>query len=473
MGESLVRIQNNITAVNTHRQLGLNTSKQAKSMEKLSSGYRVNRAADDAAGLAISEKMRAQIRGLSQASRNIQDGISLIQVAESGMQGITDMLHRQRELIIQALNDTNVSLDRAAIQLELDQLTKEIDATAHQTEFNGVNLLNVPRDESVGGGGIVVRDARDIIRDSYNTITDLLNGSVIQLQSLNDEYPVIGHSNVEANRDLAARVEVQLLRGYNAWNDIRTKVVDIVYKLGDDAFDPFILSIWDAVLVGQSPSGGNLQQRHDWAFYFLGLRDTMIDDYGLTGELGSAFHAINGSGYTFPPALGANPLMVIATGHYQLAYHAWLLLDGIEIEEVEETTKIPPGDALWIQKGANLGQGVFLPRFDLRASTLGIDTIYAEPRDLASQSMIAIDDAINKVSLLRAAAGAMQNRLEYARLNVDNTHENTSAAESRIRDADMAKEMTEFTKDSILTQASTAMLAQANALPQGVLQLLG
>ena len=300
-----MRINNNITALNSHRQYGINNKNIAKNVEKLSSGYRVNRAADDAAGLAISEKMRSQIRGLNMASKNSQDAVSLVQTAEGGMQTIQNILQRMRELAVQSASDTNQdTTDRQALQLEVDQLIAEIDQIADTTEFNKMKLLN-------GSDGI----------------SGMTSGSVFG-----------------------------------------------------------------------SPSGGV------------------------------------------------------------------------------------------IQAGANEGQTMTIYINDMSASGLGVHTISSGVtgsiaqtvglggiglQTAAAAAIASIDIALDKVSLERARLGAYQNRLEYKIENLDNQAENVSAAESRIRDVDMAKMMTEFTRNNILFQASTAMLAQANALPQGVLQLLG
>ena len=304
-----MRIQNNITAINSHRQYNINSNNIGKNMEKLSSGYRVNRAADDAAGLAISEKMRAQIRGLNMASRNAQDGISLVQIAESGMQTIQDILQRMRELAVQAASDTNEdNIDRPSLQKEVDALILEINEIADTTEFNTMKLLD-------------------------GTFT----GKKIQ-------------AGANAGQETPISINQVSSQGLKATSAEATT----------------------AGLAGKSVAD---------------LKSTAV-----SGTAGSLVGAVDGG---------------------------------------------------------------------LRTQTA------------ASASITVINDAINAISEHRANLGAVQNRLEYKIRNLDNAAENMAAAESRIRDADMAKLMTEFTKNNILFQASTAMLAQANALPQGVLQLLG
>jgi len=275
-----MRINNNLQAINTHRQMGVVENAQSKSMEKLSSGYRINRAGDDAAGLSISEKMRGQIRGLNQASRNAQDGISLIQTAEGALNETQSILQRMRELSVQAANDTNVTADRTAIQSEITTLTSEIDRIADKTQFNKKNLLN---------------------------------------------------------GDLASSA--------------------VTFQIGANAGTSMSLTI------------GNMTS-------------------------------------------GSSGLNVTST------------------------------------------------------------TVSVASNSAAASSITNIDSAIEKVSQQRSALGAAQNRLEHTISNLDNSYENLQAAESRVRDVDMAKEMMNFTKNNILSQAAQSMLAQANQAPQGVLQLL-
>ncbi|MDQ0206938.1 flagellin N-terminal helical domain-containing protein [Alkalicoccobacillus murimartini] len=273
-------INHNLSAMNAHRQLGANQAAGAKAQEKLSSGLRINRAGDDAAGLAISEKMRAQVRGLDQASRNAQDGISLIQTAEGALNETHSILQRMRELAVQASNDTNQNdVDRAAIQEELTALTEEIDRIADTTAFNDRKLI-------------------------------------------------------------------------------------------------------DGTLSGDT-------------------------------------------------------------------------------------------NAIKFHIGANSGQSISVSINSMKSEALGLSGVSLATQSGAEAAISTINDAINSVSTQRSALGAVQNRLEHTISNLDNSAENLQAAESRIRDVDMAKEVMEFTKNNILSQASQAMLAQANQAPQSVLQLLG
>ncbi|MFC4736960.1 flagellin [Bacillus daqingensis] len=290
-------INNNISALNTHRQMGMNQNAMQNSMEKLSSGLRINRAGDDAAGLAISEKMRAQINGLDQASRNAQDGISMIQTAEGALDETHSILQRMRELAVQSSNDTNTLTDRVEIQKEVNQLISEIDRISTDTEFNTQKLLD-------------------------------------------------------------GEVDVKFHIGANAEQNIEVQIADM------------------------SATGD-----------ILSLEGLTVDDEDFAGF-------------------------------------------------ISDPSTVTVGDGILHQEGADA-------------------------------AITTINDAIERVSAERSMLGAVQNRLEHTISNLDNASENLSAAESRIRDVDMAAEMMEMTKSNILSQASQSMLAQANQQPQAVLQLLG
>lgn len=309
-----MRINHNISALNTYRQLTVNVTASSKSLEKLSSGYRINRAGDDAAGLAISEKMRGQIRGLEMASKNAQDGISLIQTAEGALNETHAILQRMRELAVQSATDTNTDDDRAELQKEVEQLLEEIDRIADNTEFNTKKLLD----------------------GSFK---------------------------------------------------------DAVFQIGANAGQTVTLSIgkMDTSVSGAGgvPSGGGASG-------------------GVSGASGASGGVSGGGGGTTVSGAG-----------------------------------------------------------------LGIANVNISTQAGASAAITTIQNAINKVSSERAKLGAIQNRLEHTINNLGTAAENLTASESRIRDVDMAKEIMEFTKNSILQQAAQAMLAQANMQPQGVLQLLG
>lgn len=331
-----MRINHNIAALNTYRQLTANTSNTSKSLEKLSSGLRVNRAGDDAAGLAISEKMRGQIRGLDQASRNANDGISLIQTAEGALNETHSILQRMRELAVQSATDTNTNGstgDRGEIQKEINQLLSEINRIANDTEFNTQKLLD-GNFAATGGIGGTTAGGKDL------------------------------YFHIGANENQNVKLNIGKM---------------------------------DISHLGQLATGG-----------------ASVDANKTLLSIGTGTFA----------GVGANAPAGGVTG------------------------------------GTTASAG---------ATTSG-NTL--ETRNGANNAIKIIDDSIKIVSAERSKLGAMQNRLEHTINNLGTSSENLSASESRIRDVDMAKEMMEFTKNNILSQASQAMLAQANTQPQSVLQLL-
>jgi len=453
-----MRINNNISAVNSHRQLGLNTSSQGRTTERLSSGLRVNRAADDAAGLAISEKMRTQIRGLNRASLNIQDGISLLQTAEGGMQGITSMLQRQRELIIQALNDTNEELDRDAIQLELDQLRQEVDATAFQTHFNGTSLLN---------GGINSDGSIDPSRVTITARGFAGGGNEVYITIQAGSNRPVGYFDITPPDNRTGTFGASV--GFGIYANITSGVFGgFSFSVTAPNGDSFSIDVYNTPqnATVQIPNFGQIILDSQTSAQGGRVRFDLVAQDNWPDQLDSDFIgrwivSIDNS---------ANNANLSGYLHGGLNGHSQDLIGNEDVEWLEAGVII---DRLWIQSGANSGDGVWVGLHDMRAVALGVDEIFAQPRELANASLEALDRAINRVSMSRATVGAQQNRLEFAQQNVDNTSENLSAAESRIRDTDMAREMTQFTKDQILVQSSIAMLSQANAMPQSVLQLLG
>ena len=364
-----MRINHNIAALNSYRQLAINNANGQKSLEKLSSGMRINKAGDDAAGLAISEKMRSQIRGLEQASRNAQDGISLIQTAEGALNETHSILQRIRELAVQAANDTLTSDDRTSIATEITELTNEINRIGDTTKFNGKNLLDGSFGLQAATGTSTAYIANTVSIDvagakaTYTyTISANGNGDVklydtvgnVQALSVSANYTgAINFSN------LGVKVNVNALAASSAYNGL-------------------------TVIVGTASSASF--------------------KIGSNGNITSEDLSISIS--------------------------------------------------------------------SMKAGDLSIDTISVSNHASALTAIESVDSAIIVVNSTRATLGAYQNRIEHTINNLGAAQENLTASESRIRDVDMAKEMMEFTKNNILQQAATAMLAQANQQPQGVLQLL-
>ncbi|BCB05697.1 flagellin N-terminal helical domain-containing protein [Bacillus sp. KH172YL63] len=410
-----MRINHNIAALNTYNKLNSASGAQSKSMEKLSSGLRINKAGDDAAGLAISEKMRGQIRGLDQATRNSQDAISLVQTAEGALSETHSILQRQRELATQASNDTNTAEDRKNIQDEMDQLGKEIDRIAGTTQFNTKNLIDGSMDKSTtaganvnsnsslkGAGGAAIAAATEVL----DTLTDK-DGNSLGIQATDS-------------------IEVSYVKNGE------TKTVSLTGAS----------TIADIVAAG------------DFGAAAIGANGEIEITATGTGDAG-AVH-----GFTVSVKDSA--------GNVRSGASSALSSFG----ETTQATKDHSDGSASFQIGANTGQSIQLAIKDMSASALGVKDLKVGSAGQASSSIKVIDSAIQKVSAQRSSLGSVQNRLEHTINNLSTSSENLTAAESRIRDVDMAKEMMESTKNGILSQAAQAMLAQANQQPQGVLQLL-
>ena len=385
-------VQHKLQAMNSNRMLGVTTSSQAKVTEKLSSGYKINRAAYDAAGLSISEKMRKQIRGLDQASNNAQDGVSAVQTAEGALAEVHDMLQRMNELAVQAANGTNSTSDRTAIQNEIDQLTTEIDRVAETTKFNETYLLK---------GG-----------DETKTVTMKAHDAGLK-----------GSLTVSADGKTAT-------------------------------FKPAALETSDKVMIG----GKEYKIVTTGADQNNGLITKDIAQNLMKEELIKA----NSIGLDAPLAAGK----VDGT-----------LTGGFTITMGEQTVANALSFNLHVGADADMTNKINVNIDTMNSAFLGVKGLDVVGKDgIGTQATYAIDaiaDAIQKVSDQRSALGAVQNRLEHTIKNLDNVVENTTAAESQIRDTDMASTMVEYTKNNILQQAGQSMLAQANQSTQGVLSLLG
>ena len=393
-----MQINHNIAALNTYRQLNTASTNQSKSMEKLSSGLRINKAGDDAAGLAISEKMRGQIRGLDQAGRNAQDSISMIQTAEGALNETHDILQRMRELAVQAGNDTNTGTDRGEIQKEINQLTSEVNRIGNTTEFNSQKLLNASAGTVTAAvTATTIGSATDMTAGGSNSataeaqISGTFNGTADETLTL--EKTATGWSIDGGTSDVALTAGSFTYKGMT---------IDTTTATGVATGDTWTQSLTAATAAKSSFSsqiGANQNQTMT-----LDFTDMRAGALGLTGTTSS--------------------FTSTAT-----------VTDG--------TNNTTNENALDVSSSANAGNAV-----------------------------TAIQSAIEKVSAERSKLGANQNRLDHTINNLNTSSENLTAAESRIRDVDMAKEMMNQTKNSILSQAAQAMLAQANQQPQGVLQLL-
>ena len=450
-------VQHNITAMNASRMLGITTGQQAKTSEKLSSGYKINRAADDAAGLSISEKMRKQIRGLNRASTNAQDGVSAVQTAEGALTEVHSMLQRMNELAVQSANGTNSTIDREAIQAEIDQLVTEIDRVAETTKFNETYLLK-------GDGS--TEHKRDVITEAMTAeYANEIEKTLEKADGIEDDdvkalnlYKAGSADKIETVDDLKDIFEV------NDAGEIVLKEGEAIYSVAANTTDEYGAQTDDklanldaakALFIVSSNAlyteGGTEVKEEDLKNYFN-------DDGTYKGNLFA--YKTDGSGLT---EVGAEQIddfatVTAATTEEQTYSTANALTFKLHVgSESEDTNKI----SIEIKAMSAAGIGVDV----LKGS--GVTS-----QDAAADAIDVIADAIEKVSEQRSALGALQNRLEHTIANLDNVAENTTASESRIRDTDMAKEMVEYSKNNILAQAGQSMLAQANQSTQGVLSLL-
>ena len=534
-------VQHNRTAMNTNRQLGISTSALAKSTEKLSSGYRINRAADDAAGLAISEKMRSQIRGLDQASTNASDGISMIQTAEGALTESHSILQRMRELAVQAANGTETDDDRGNIQDEIEQLQEELDRIATDTEFNTMKLL----DGSLSASSAGVTEAGPKFGLYDESLTAFITSSIMDVQvAVSASAEVGGESaiwNADGNlltlnlaenmtytqseiddlirsakqEDSTAKaappdVEVNLNYGsYTVGTGTVTSGKTVAGVKG--SVDTAEITGTTGKFVGANKIGFKSNKYGEDTNVKIVLKfDAAVGDeecelttaavYTNKGDLqtpaGYTVHLQSGKEYsdadieaimaaaglsmdvTLESADPDAPATLFITEN--LTSQVFTLQSGAGLGDTDaflgqaKYGVASGGKGVILQVGANEGQTMSFAIDDMSAVALGVNgsKVDVSTQTGASKSIGCIDEAIAKVSKQRSLLGAVQNRLEHTISNLDNTAENLQAAESGIRDVDMADEMVTMSKYNILQQAGQSMLAQANQATQGVLSLL-
>lgn len=544
-------VQHNLNAINANNKMNINVSGTKKATEKLSSGYQINRAGDNAAGLAISEKMRSQIRGLSQATKNANDGISLIQTAEGGLNETHSILQRMRELAVQSANGTyQDDTDREAIQLEVDALKSEIDRIASSTEYNGMKLL----DGSLGGSKAVTEFGAKYGAVS-TTATDLVGATItsnIAGVKVTTAYAASGKGGENALWSADGKtLTMNLVAGETyTQKDIDNLIANATQsKDGGQTQAPSEISIKlangvmtaskaggtdvtvaglrargsnsDAVikLVGDKKSGahGSSDQVTFTANSYGKAYDTgMASKITISTDVAAGKENVEVTKAAKPADAAAGNLATAAEIKLHLSTGKTYTEKDIEniLKEagydysvkLEDTTNTDgdadgkiyfnvKGDAeVAITDGAGVGkdsvpnngkgltfqigangvedQRVTLNVNDMSSSAIGVANADVSTQDSAKAAIDMVDAAVKTVSMQRAGLGALQNRLEYTVNNLTTTNENLTAAESQIRDTDMATEMINYTKNNILQQASQAMLAQANQQPQAILQLL-
>ncbi|MGN0414061.1 MAG: flagellin [Agathobacter sp.] len=476
-------VQHNMQAMNANRMLNVTTKSQAKATEKLSSGYKINRAADDAAGLSISEKMRKQIKGLDQASTNAQDGISAVQTAEGALTEVHSMLQRMNELAVQAANGTNSESDRGAIQNEIDQLTTEIDRVAETTKFNETYLLKgngKTSDKTVSAKDAGIPGSLIGVGTGYATftMTALKYGDKI----------TIGSKGYTIGTTISA---VKTLINGAAAND-KITINGTEYTVVDTSDDEDtaenkltktslqqMVSDKDTVVVGTQT--------------MVAMKDGEVNANGDDGigdndaSIISAKHAYELIAEELAKAsnVGADPgseteakVLEPAENNYKNATQFSKANDitQVSFKIKEGTREVKQGLQVGLHVGADADETnkISFTIDAMDAAGLGVKNLNVKDTTgaKATYAIDVIAEAISQVSAQRSSLGAVQNRLEHTINNLDNVVENTTSAESQIRDTDMAETMVEYSKNNILAQAGQSMLAQANQSTQGVLSLL-
>ena len=446
-------VQHNMQAANANRMLNVTTSAQSKSTEKLSSGYKINRAADDAAGLTISEKMRKQIKGLDRASTNAEDGVSAVQTAEGALTEVHSMLQRMNELATQSANGTNSNTDRKAIQDEIDQLTTEIDRVSETTKFNETYLLK-------GDGAEKAHNvnAHDAGIDGV-TLTDKGDKVDVTLKELKagDKISIAGKNyTIGATVDQAKKLYDGIAKGN------KITVNGTTYELAD-ATDAAKGQISQTDLDGKIKGGTTVEYGNKKAYVINDTATTGIDDNDSSVVTAAKAYELETAEIVKASSIGTDTAATTTAG---ATADKFTLTKG----------KVNYNDALsfnlHVGADADMTNKITVNIDSMNSAGLGVKGIKADTEQDATYAIDAIADAISTVSSQRSALGAVQNRLEHTINNLDNVVENTTSAESRIRDTDMAKEMVNYSKNNILAQAGQSMLAQANQSNQGVLSLL-
>ncbi len=484
-------VQHNLTAMNSNRMLGVTTGAQAKTTEKLSSGYKINRAADDASGLAISEKMRRQIRGLTQASANAQDGISAVQTAEGALTEVHDMLQRMNELAVKSANGTESESDRSAIQAEIDQLTTEIDRVSETTKFNETYLLKGDKDAPKGysfsykavnpataGAASFTADAATSITGSVSieTTTALNQDSQNELiRALRDSGISLTAESKHDGTSESKKYSLEL-------NGAAKETFDIV-ATDDDSFEIYDKNNQKLATIDASGYNKTASKKGEVFSASVVLNATSVTAATSTASQaqlydrdGNKIAANQLDDYFTATSADDGTVTVKAKAGVPKVYDAVgneRKLQANEINAVRDKMgKLTVG--LHVGADATTNNQIMMNIETMSAKGLGIAGLKVNGTD-SSKALDAIDKikaALTKVSAQRGDLGAIQNRLEHTIKNLDNVVENTTSAESAIRDTDMATTMVQYSNNNILSQAGTSMLAQANQSNQSVLSLL-
>ena len=448
-------VAHNLASMNTQRQFGLVEKRMAKSTEKLSSGYRINRAADDAAGLAISEKMRRQVKGLSQASRNCQDGISLCQVRDGALDSVHGMLNRMNQLSVQAATATLSDTDRSYIQEEVDNIVAEINRIGRETTFNEIPVFDYEHLVNIAGGS-----------GSHSSTSAIGTGY------LTDSIYYDGKYHPSANLDFSGvnADTVSSLYGKSfsfTCSQACAEAFEFTFIDGDGTqsaarnLDGVTKHEYDIDIHGLTTASEVLDKVFNYVSEHMPRNYTATDRNDLLVSHSNRLLRTSPDSFSLMSTTGYNSASQ-AEAAFANSRGAYGKADCSELSGVIKDSSVK--NALAIQAGAEAGQFIYVSLEKMNAGLLGLDPTDVSTQDAAGKAIDKIKKASAEIARQRADAGADQNRLEHTIRNLDNVVENTTDAESRIRDTDMALEMVEFSKDSILSQAGTSMMSQANQL---------
>ena len=489
--EYIMVVQHNLTAMNSNRMLGITTKSQAKSTEKLSSGYKINRAADDAAGLSISEKMRKQIRGLTQASSNAQDGISAVQTAEGALNEVQDMLQRMNELAVKAANGTQSEDDRSYIQNEIDQLTTEIDRVAETTKFNETYLLKGDQDNekaytysyATATGKAATATMSTTASTKGSKITTMTFKTTASADEQNEVAKLIRDQGINvqySSKDSATTGKVVnsatvSLNGTDKYTVTNTTGND--YSIKDAKGNEIATFTLENANLGEKDKADAITpgtETFTASKATAGYKDGDTVKYYDKDGNGIPENAL--SKYFSSTTNAAGTVSSTVKADAPLVYDALGNKIDAAVADISAKQDLTGALTLTLHVGADATSNnqISVNLDTMSAKGLGVNGLKVDGTDdtNAKGSIETIKEAIQKVSTQRSALGAVQNRLEHTISNLDNVVENTTSAESQIRDTDMATEMVKYSNNNILAQAGQAMLAQSNQSNQGVLSLL-
>lgn len=470
-----MKINQNMMAVISNKQLLRTENNLADSMERLASGLKINHAKDNPAGIAISNKMQAQIDALDQASQNASDGVSVLQIADGALNEVTSILQRMRELSVQAASDTNCQEDKEAIQQEIDSLKEEVDRISTDTEYNQKSLLDGTLDTRVYAKNVTRLSVSDTVSPgdyeleitAAATKASTASGTVTNYMDASTQIGVSGTISINGSS-----VEISAEDTYaEVYEKIRSAAE--IGEMTADLSDTYDTLTFNSSRYGDDTSAKVLLESDDLtgfvaALGFTGAGTDTDDGFLLNATAGTDAEVTLGNGFssTATVATSGNRVTVTDYSGFSIGFLANSEYTGdvaIEVTDIGTMT---------LQVGANQGQHTDVRIQEVSTETLYLDEVNVTTVTGASRAISALDDAISQVSAVRSKIGAYENRLDYSVSSLDETGENVTAALSRIRDLDMADEMTNYTQYNVLDQAAISVLTQANDIPQQVLQLL-